>query len=412
MDRHDDLAVQEIPGQTGRYALPAVGVFGPNASGKSNLLDALKYMCWAVRNSHQKWNPDGPISRRPFLLDDDGPARPSEYEVDIVAEGVRYNYGFSLDDMCVREEWLYAYPEKRRRMLFERTRGEPMRFGPTLTGQRKVTERAVRDNSLFLSAAYANNLESIRPIYRWFSRRCRSANTANEQARLGTSLHLLEKHDSKAVLDLLNFADLGVVGMSIKKLEMSKEDREKFYRVLQALEIDDTGVNLDSVSREVEIQHRTATGPKSLDFNSESTGTRTWLSMLGPILVTLGTGSLLVVDELDARLHPSLTAELVRLFQDPAINTKGGQLLFNSHDVTLLGGKAQFRLHRDQIWFTEKDETGGTRVYPLTEYRVREGLDNIERSYLRGRYGATPFFDETILLELIQAGDIEHASGQ
>lgn len=395
VDDHEGLAVGDVPGMPEVLVLPVVAIFGPNASGKSNILDALAYMCCAVEYSHQRWLPDKPIPRRPYLLTD-GQTQPSVYEIDFVVGGVRHNYGFSLDDETVVEEWLYSYPERRRRLLFERMRDEPIRFGPTLPGQKRLVERSVRPNSLFLSAAFANNLQATASIYRWFSRRCRIANAVNEESRLAATFKVMEKESRQDVLDLLLYADLGVTGMEIKKRGVGQEERDRPHRILNTPEINNRDVDLDTaLSCEVEVHHKVGSDIGTLPFKSESTGAKTWLSLAGPVLTTLKTGSVLVVDELDARLHPSLTAELVRMFQDPSINKNGAQLVFNSHDVSLLGRNVRYRLRRDQVWFTEKDEFGATKLFPLIEYS--DGLDNVERAYLRGRYGAVPFFDDLIL---------------
>jgi hypothetical protein len=135
-------------------------------------------------------------------------------------------------------------------------------------------------------------------------------------------------------------------------------------------------------------------------MNEESSGTLAWLLLVGPAVASLRDGGLLVVDELDARLHPLLAAHLVNLFQSPESNTTGAQLVFNTHNVSLLGPSAPGRLRRDQVWFTEKDDRGATTLTALTEYRVRDGLENVEKRYLSGRYGAIPFLDEVALESL------------
>jgi uncharacterized protein len=125
-------------------------------------------------------------------------------------------------------------------------------------------------------------------------------------------------------------------------------------------------------------------------IGEESGGTLAWLSMLPQCLETLGTGGVLVVDEIDSSLHPRLTAYLVGLFQDPNTNPHDGQLLFTTHDTTLLGPVlGEQVLHRDQVWFVEKNEGGDTRLYPLTDFRPCVG-ENAERCYLAGSYGAVP----------------------
>jgi len=137
----------------------------------------------------------------------------------------------------------------------------------------------------------------------------------------------------------------------------------------------------------------------------ESSGTQTWLQLLGPALSTLRGRRVLVVDELDARLHPILVGHLIKLFQDPRTNRHGSQLIFNTHNVSLLGPGALCRLRRDQVWFTERNEEWSTLLYPLTEYRIRDGLDNVEKGYIRGRYGAIPNIDELLAVRTFEGAE-------
>ncbi len=135
-----------------------------------------------------------------------------------------------------------------------------------------------------------------------------------------------------------------------------------------------------------------------LDFEQESQGTRTWFNLIGPVMSTLKTGSLLVCDELDASLHPTLAAELVKMFANPDINAKGAQLVFTAHDTSLL-----HHLNRDEIWLTEKQQDGSTRLGSLAEFkgeRVRKS-QNREKAYLQGRFGALPDVDKTELLHAL-----------
>ena len=130
----------------------------------------------------------------------------------------------------------------------------------------------------------------------------------------------------------------------------------------------------------------------------ESRGTRAWFELIGPVLSALKSGSLLVIDELDASLHPSLSEELIRLFHDPTTNRHGAQLIFTSHDTSLLN-----HLNRDEVWLTEKNENGATRLGALADFageRVRRS-QNLERAYLHGRFGALPDVDRTEMLRAL-----------
>ena len=127
-----------------------------------------------------------------------------------------------------------------------------------------------------------------------------------------------------------------------------------------------------------------------LSINDESGGTQQLFSLAGPLLDVLRRGLVLVIDELDTSLHPLLMRKLVQMFHDPAINSNNAQLIFSTHDTTILDSEI-FR--RDQIWFVEKDRTLQTRLYPLTDFSPRKD-ENFGRGYLQGRYGALAFIGE------------------
>ncbi|WP_329350214.1 ATP-binding protein [Streptomyces sp. NBC_01261] len=394
--RHEDLAVQPVP-RSQQWALPVAGIFGPNAAGKSNFIHALAFMRGAVLNSHQRWRPRQEIPRRPFLLDPEKANDPSEFTIEFVAEGVRYEFGFQCNSKEFLSEWLYSYPEGRPRKIYDRRAGSPIDFGPTLHGQKVQVERMVRPNSLFLSAAVANNHEQLLPVFDWFSDDLRIAWETNFDARLRETRHYLETHDSKSILALLKYADLGVSDVSFSDVKLPPEQAAKIAELIQQIDSEAVDVSPDEISAgvDVELSHVIEGHDFKLPLELESSGTRTWLSIVGPIISTLMHGCVLVIDELDARLHHHLAAQFIRLFQDPRTNPHGAQLLFNTHDAALLGPDAVATLRRDQVWLTEKVD-GATALYPLTDYKVRS-IENVEKRYLGGRYGGLPFFDEELL---------------
>lgn len=384
-DDHPGLATRPVPREA-LHVLPAVGIFGSNASGKSNVIKALAFARRAVRFSHQRWLPDEPIPDRwPFRLDDSSAARPSEFIFDLVVDEVRYEYGFALDDEVIRREWLYAFPKGRRQIYLERD-GSHLRFGSHLAGPRELIAGVIRPNSLFLSAAAAHNHPQLTKIYRWFGpRRIASVRAGRVPATIpGDTL------PDDRVLALLRYADLGIVGA-----ELVEPGPEEVSRL----------VGEPRPRLELAHQADTENGRATLPWHWESTGTQGWFRLLQVAVSVLDAGGLLTVDDLGSGLHPLLTAQLVRLFHDPATNPRGAQLLFNSHEVGLLGRHHGLRLSRDQIWLTEKDRTGVTRLYPLTEFRVRDKLDDVEGRYLKGRYGAVPFFDEDLIANLTEQDD-------
>ena len=362
--------------------LPVVGVFGANASGKTNLLRALFDMRDAVRTSFADWATQPGVPRQPFKLDPTAAEETTLYEVDLLlgVKPIRYTYGFELSDERVEAEWLYAYPDGRRVVWFDREADRPDEDGgefhfPTsaqsggFRGKPDVLVPITRPNALFLSTGATLNDPQLTALHRWFIDNLWLVTPgADVKARSTWTQRLLAdpkrgKGYKDWLIELLSIADLGI-----------------------------NGIDVDRQSGEIALRHRTADGDEiALDFlTEESLGTHSWFAFLGPLLSVLDAGTVLLVDELDSSLHPTLAAEVVRLFQDPHANPRGAQLLFTTHDATLLGSAVLDRpLAREQVWITSKKSSGETELYPLAAARPGDDED-LERGYLRGRYGGAP----------------------
>lgn len=391
--------------------LPVAGVFGANASGKSNVVKAMDDMRAHVLHSFRTGSPTGGIPRRPFLLDLAAKREPSRFEVDLVLEGVRHEYGFVLDDDQVLEEWAYRYPHGKAVRLFHR-RGIRLDLGSVERAKSRAVGELLRPNALFLSTAASANHPVLLPIYAWFTRNLRLAEASSREFRQALTTQLLDDDTRRGqVLSLLRAADLGITGA--KKYQLDPVMKERLQRAVRILagqegEADSAaeGPAFDQLG--VRLTHRAAAGDIELDSQDESLGTLVWFGLVGPIVEALADGVVLLADELDASLHPALVAELIRMFQDPKSNPRRAQLVFNSHDATILGDSTSARLiGRDQVWFAEKRPDGGTRLYPLSDLDPRKE-ESIGRRYLAGRYGATPIlshqeFDASA--ELITSGD-------
>ncbi len=346
------------------------GLFGANAAGKTNVVAAVRFMRQAVIDSHREWKPNEPVPREPFMSPETL-AGPSLFEAELVIGGVSFQYGFKLDNEVVLEEWLYAYPKKRRQLWFSRDAGaaEPFVFGKQLKGNNRFLAKLARKNSLFLSVAAENNHESLLPVYDWFATGLLVADSERRDPLRLTQTVLSNETGRAAVVDLLRLADLGIVDVSLRRQTTGD----------------------DWLVQEIEFEHGVKGVRMVLPLTKESHGTQEWFKLAGPILRALERGSVLCVDELDASLHPRLSLELVRLFLDPVRNPRKAQLVFNAHDTALLGNLlGEPSLHRDQVWFVEKDQEGASSLYPLTDFKPRK-FENLERGYLQGRYGAIPF---------------------
>lgn len=415
----DEQELQLMPAyDKTKPVVPVVAIFGANASGKSNLLDALRYMQTAVLTSFAAWQPGSGVPRRPFRLDPEVADQPSFYAVEILVNGVRYSYGFEVDDTRVREEWLHAYPHSRRRVIFERE-GDKIRFGSTLDDSRarsEVLTELTRDNVLFLSVMALNDVAEVKGIYQWFLTGLRSTDDAQI-----TETHLrswLTEEDRPLIVELVRAADLGITDIAVpqpatevvltaefvnKLIESGVvEEPSPGKKVLvgdfvEPFRVRNTAALQQALKAEARAQtptqvrfHHGAKGATLL-LEEQSAGTRSWIHLVCHTLDVLRDGGVLVVDEVDASLHPHLTARLINLFRDDETNPAGSQLIFTTHDATLLDDEV---LARDEIWFVEKDaDSGATRLYSLSDFHPRKS-ENREGRYLAGSYGAVPVLTE------------------
>ena len=373
--------------------LAAAVVFGANGSGKSNLLKLMDDMRSHVLHSFRLGDPEGQIPRRPFVLDQIRRHQPSRFEIDLVLDGIRHEYGFLIDDDRVIKEWAYHYPKGRAAVIFQRN-GNEVDAGAVERQKTRAVQELMRSNALFLSTAAQAKHAALLPLYQWFGRNLRIAEADSRPIRQALTTELLgDDHRRGRVLALLQAADLGVT--DARKHEPDPVMRERFQRavrVLQGIEGEPDGDESPTFEElGVRLVHRGTDGEDvELDADDESLGTRVWFGLIGPVVQALESGSVFLADELDASLHPALVTELVRLFQDPETNPRRAQLIFNSHDPTLLGGTVGERLlGRDQIWFTEKNNEGSTRLYALAALEPRK-QEAIGKRYLEGLYGATP----------------------
>ncbi|MEE4492263.1 AAA family ATPase [Streptomyces sp. BE230] len=393
------------PRGTDWAAVPVVGLFGANAAGKSNLVGALEYMASMVLNSHRDAEPGDGLTRSVFRLDAAASDEPSWYVVDLLLDGVRYTYGFSIDDERVLDEWLYSYPLGKKRKIFERPDGEVQPGDSQAKRELELVENITEPNVLFLTMAARSKQEDFRPVYDWFATGLRFA---EGRTRMPLGVPTGPNRDAAALLALLRSADLGIEEYGIERQVM---DEEALHRMFGGPLLQQELARLEaSGPRELSrpwIGHRGRSGVVRMELHEESAGTRALLAQAPRFLAVLRQGGTFIVDEIDSSLHPLLTTQLIGLFQDPETNPRAAQLIFTSHDASLLGrADGEDILKRDQVWFVEKDRYGETRLIALSEFKPRTG-ENHERRYLGGSYGGVPFIDESFTKALAARGD-EH----
>jgi AAA15 family ATPase/GTPase len=379
--------------------LPGAAIYGANGSGKSNVIKAVSFMSSAVAFSHRNWNPEGPISREQFMADEESGREASEFETDFLLAGVRYRYGFRVDSEVVLEEWLHVYPNGKKQTWFHRKRGSPIAFSKKMSGENRTIEGLTRKNSLFLSAAAQNNHEALLPVYRWLAG-MRFVH-GDRATYLRRTAKLCAQSDYKnEIAKLVSVADLGIADVVIEQAEQPDRAKALFEAIKTIYKLPEKAL-VSGTQTEIKLLHRFADKAVSLDIGQESDGTIAYLSLLGPVVDALKKGVPLLIDELDASLHPLLAIELIRLFNTPSSNPNGAQLIFNTHDTNLLSSGV---LRRDQIWFTEKGSDASSHLFALSDFKPRR-QENLQNGYLQGRYGAIPFINPDDFLLRFEDGN-------
>ncbi|MEG4286061.1 ATP-binding protein [Microcoleus sp. A006_D1] len=369
--------------------LKSAAIYGANASGKSNLVAAISFMKWFVLNSSKETQVSEAIDIEAFRLSTETEKEPSFFEIVFLLEGKNFRYGFEINTEQVVAEWLFQTDDYAEKMLFERDLDNFI-LDDFPEGQ-GISDKT-RSNALFLSVVAQFNGKLSGKILLWFSKNLQLISGLQDTQYRKETLESFENDRHRDdIIEFIKKLDLGIADIQITNQPVFIISNNK------ALYASSYGgsLYLNSESKPtVKTVHRKydsdgkQTAIELFDIEKhESEGTNKLFALAGLLLDTLRTGKILLIDELDARLHPLITRELICLFNSNETNPHNAQLIFTTHDTNLLSSKA-FR--RDQIWFTEKDNKGATDLYSLVEYKVGKDA-SFERDYIIGKYGAIPF---------------------
>ena len=363
--------------------LRSAAIYGANASGKTNLLRALETMQRVVLRSASELEA---LPVVPFRFDTASEAKPTTFEVQCLAGGVRYQYGFSATSAAVVDEWLYAWPQGRMQTWFERSASNVFKFGDKLSGEKEVWRKSTRPNALFLSTAVTLNSSQLQPLFDWFKDSLHVAGIGGWSNSF--TVECCEGRRKEEIVGFLRQADLAVSDIRLVEAafapDLMPNDMPPGVRDEIVREFSEAKLVRPQLSHKVP-------GGLTVEFDlaEESDGTQKVFALAGPWLDALERGYVVVLDELHDQLHPALVRFLINLFHDPNRNRNGAQLIFSTHETSILNQEV-FR--RDQIWFCERDRERTTTLFPLTDFRPRKGVENLERAYLAGRYGGVPYF--------------------
>jgi len=380
-------------------------IFGANASGKSTIIRALVSLNQAIRRPGERLY-------YPYLLQNP-PEPQTTYTLSFTHEQVRYDYRVQADKRgAIALETMHAYPKGTARLLFERRTQEDstvtVKAGPSLKGATREVNKITQPDQLFLAVARQYGHESLAPIAQTLTRSFSLTNNVSSRRKNTVTL-------MRQVLDnigqwerylsvLAQVADIGITHIEVDRQELPP-------KLIHAIEVRDAaGVYFHPSDEDmleganaIFMYHRGTNGKESrLGLNAQSDGTLSWLALVSRAVVALQRGITLVVDELDSSLHPTLAAELVSMFKNPEVNKNGAQLIFNSHDATLLGNIPMRLLDPPEVWFTEKNDEGASDIFSLEEFDTRP-KSNIQKQYLTGAFGAIPTTYMSELRALLEA---------
>lgn len=391
--------------------LPVVAIYGPNASGKTTVLDGIWTLCRAMRSSQAL----GLHQPHAHAVD-----QAVEYEVDLVANGVRYWYVVHAAPWGIAHESLHSAPLGTRRLVFARSQPSadgPLNFqkGASLTGPTHEVLKITRPTGLLLANAHRYDHPALAPVARALVASVGVGHVSfrdrqDERVLQRVVMEMVEAPAEQIdlVRGLLRAADLGIDGIEVRREELPEEVVSKVRKLVEALREGDEPLDHAAVPtlRDVVLFRHQGPGGTAFDLpiHRESSGTLTWLTIAWHALTAIRSGRLLLVDELDASLHPELARYLVTLFKERRFNPLGAQLVFTTHDVSLLGNSPTRVLDPENVWFTEKDATGTSTLFCLDEFDHRPG-NNSEKRYMAGRFGALPSIDDHVLLQFLDGPD-------
>lgn len=385
--------------------LPIAAIYGANSSGKSNLIQGLFTMRRVVLYS-VKLNPSDPLEYDPFVLDSNSANKPTLFEIEFIIDGEKFRYGFKYNKIEIVEEWLYLQKLKAREYKLFIRKGSDYDISNTLFEEGIGKADSTQPNRLFISLVSQLKGETSTKIIDWF-RKCIFISDRRGSSMSSYSLKMFtdKTEGFEEATRFLNDAKLGFNGIQPEKQSMSEELLESFGfpDELKKKMLSEFGkesiVKLNTMHNIYDSEGKVVEVKPFDEQKMESEGTKKLIEYSGPLFLALNSGRAVIIDELDAKLHPLLTRRIIALFKNREINKKGSQLIFTTHDTNLL---SKDYLRRDQIWLTEKEESETTNIYPISALadngkKIRKDRI-IEKDYIQGLYGAIPYFNASYIV--------------
>lgn len=380
------------------YALRSACLFGPNRAGKTTLIEALLFVKAFIENSSKDMQQGEPIDVEMFRLDPEFLDQPTEFEIIFIHNEMYYQYGFALDKERVWGEWLFEKPnapKTRLRTIYQREYDEETdqydwEFNKTyLRGEKEVWKNSTRDNALFLSTAVQLKAGDLLPVYDWFANELHIIGSPRQLSSRYTAELCSEAGMKDKILELFHAVDIPIKDILIDEKELDLSELGVPQKIQDEIKKEFGGKKIPDIQTFYEANDGTSV---AFNFRDESDGTQIIFKLVGPFLEVLKKGHTLFVDELHNSLHPLLLKFFVGLFQSPEINKMNAQLVFTSHETSIL---SKGFMHKDQVWLVEKGRSQKTKLIPLSDFKTRD-VSTFQKAYMDGRYGAVPIIGDII----------------
>ena len=376
---------------TNERILKTAAIYGANASGKTNLIKAFSAAIFMIRKSSSRQVGEKLLEMTPFAFDEKTIKEPCEFEFIFISNGIKYDYGFSADKDKVYEEYLYQYLSAKPTRIFEREKVHEYKFIQSDEGKLNTIKSQNTENKLFLSTATMWNYPKTKDAFLWFAQNIDTylGGVISNEKSIEAYGNDEKEELKKFTLRLVKEADIFIKDFEVEVKEENLDN--DIVLLINGKNVQTMGTKKKNAKIKMihEIKDdKGETRNYELNYTNESLGTQVIFSFAPILKNAFENGNVVIIDEIERSLHPSLVEMIINFFHNSKINKKNAQLIFSTHDTNLLSLDL-FR--RDQIWFAEKDiKKGATDIYPLDDFSVRK-TENIQKGYLNGRYGAIPF---------------------
>ncbi|MBF0230039.1 MAG: ATP-binding protein [Desulfamplus sp.] len=382
--------------------LSSAAIYGANASGKSNLFAAIRFMKKLIFNSARESQIGEKIDVKSFRLNSDCDEEPSTFEVTFLVSEAEYKnektdiifrYGFKVDRDKIHAEWLFGSFTAQESKLFTRVEDE-ISIGEKFAEGKKVYKAIgkIRETTLFLSliaSLKGENALITNHIVSWF-KRLQDISGIGDERIYAITANLMSKNSLKEqIIKALYLADICIEDIVVEQKPSNISELSRLAGAdTEKKDVKDIPPFLLKSYHKKYNKNKELIGLEEFDFDrEESDGSKKFFALIGPVLEALKNGLVLVIDEIDARLHPKLCEVLISLFNSKESNHKNAQLIFATHNTLIMNRKM---LRRDQIYFIEKDKYGESELYSLADYKKVRSDASYDKDYLMGKYGAVP----------------------